>query len=92
MIKAIVTDQNPDYGQQGYYLASSGKVLWDDIYASIAKALKKRGVISSCKVENMTDEALTKIAAAQGVDTPSVRVKMAGRYDKIESDCILKVA
>jgi hypothetical protein len=85
MIKAMVTDQHPGYGKQGYYLASSGKVLWDDIYASIAKALKKRGVISSCKVQDMTDGALAQIAAAQGVETSSVRVKMAGRYDKTEN-------
>lgn len=80
MIKAMVADQNPNHGRDGFYLASSGSVAWHDIYVAMARALKKRGVIASDEVAHFTDEALAKYAEAQGVDLPSVKVKIAGRY------------
>ncbi|KAJ4983057.1 hypothetical protein SVAN01_11435 [Stagonosporopsis vannaccii] len=79
LVRAIATGQDPGHGKQGYYLMSSGSVQWDEIYAAIATALKKRGVVASEHVATMTDAALEKIAAAQGVEASSVRVKMAGR-------------
>lgn len=33
------------YGQNGYYLASSGSVAWNDMYRAMAKALAQRNVI-----------------------------------------------
>ncbi|KAF4928167.1 hypothetical protein CGCVW01_v002098 [Colletotrichum viniferum] len=45
LARAILNGSNPDHGKLGYYLASSGSASWDDIYAAVAKALAKRGVI-----------------------------------------------
>ncbi|KAJ5381888.1 NAD(P)-binding protein, partial [Penicillium cataractarum] len=79
LLDAILTNKNPGHGKNGFYLASSGKVSWDDIYAGIAKALARRGVIADERVELMNDAALEKIAKAQNVSPSSVIVKIGGR-------------
>ncbi|KAJ4137177.1 hypothetical protein NW768_002758 [Fusarium equiseti] len=79
MIKAMVTDSNPNHGKNGFYLAASGSVAWHEIYVAMAKALKKREAIPTDEVATFTNEALAKYAEAQGVDASSVRVKIAGR-------------
>lgn len=55
LLNTILTDKNPSHGKNGFYLASSGKVPWHDIYAGIAKALARRGVIADERVELMND-------------------------------------
>ena len=76
----MLTDSDPPHGKAGFYHASAGSVAWHDIYVAMAKALKKRGAIATDEVAVFTEEALAKYAEAQGVETASVRVKIAGRY------------
>lgn len=79
LLKAILENKNPDHGKNGFYLASSGKVAWHDIYAGISKALARRGIITDERIDLMDEEALEKIAKAQGVSPSSVIVKIGGR-------------
>ena len=72
MPNAILSNKNPNHGKNGLYLASSGKVAWHNIYAGIAKALARRGVIPDERIEMMNDSALEKIAKAQNVSPSSV--------------------
>lgn len=70
------------HGRQGYYLAASGSVAWEDLYASMASALAKRGVVASAAVTLADDAALEKMARGLGDGTPKefVRVQLGGRY------------
>jgi hypothetical protein len=79
LLNAILTNGNPGHGKNEFYLASSGKVAWRDIYAGIAKYLACCGVIDDARIELMTDAALKKIAKAQNVSPSSVFVKIGGR-------------
>ncbi|KAF4545903.1 uncharacterized protein LTHEOB_4555 [Lasiodiplodia theobromae] len=79
ILRAILNNKNPDHGKNGFYLASPGNVAWEDMYAAIAKALAKRGVITDAKVELVDEDALGKMAEALKVSKPSVRVKISGQ-------------
>ncbi|KAG7128535.1 hypothetical protein HYQ45_011880 [Verticillium longisporum] len=78
LVKAILRDDKPGHGKYGYYLASSGRVFWDEIYASIAKALVKRNIIKDATVRPAADGALKKMAEALNVEPSSVVVKISG--------------
>src|SRR5690349_11194933 len=45
LLSSIVAGKPLGYGKNGYYLASSGSVAWEDIYSAAAKAMLKRGLI-----------------------------------------------
>lgn len=79
LIKAILAESKPEYGKQGFYLASSGPACWDDIYAATNKALARRGIIENASVQPATDSALRRMAEALNVDTSSVVVKIGGQ-------------
>ncbi|KAJ5737773.1 NAD(P)-binding protein [Penicillium malachiteum] len=79
LLTAILEDKNPSHGKNGFYLASSGKVAWHDIYTGIADALARRAIIEDGTVHLMNDTALEKIAKAQKVPSSCVVVKIGGR-------------
>ncbi|KAI8313687.1 hypothetical protein K4K61_007121 [Colletotrichum sp. SAR11_59] len=79
LARAILDGSNPDHGKLGYYLASSGSASWDDIYAAVAKAMAKRGVIDDDTVAPVTDEALRKISDALNVEPASAVSKVGGK-------------
>lgn len=79
LLKSIIRDENPESGQNGYYLASSGSVAWYDIYAAMAKALAKRGVIGSADVKRADDTALDKMSQALGCPKEMVAVQLGGK-------------
>ncbi|KAI8228647.1 hypothetical protein K4K54_002084 [Colletotrichum sp. SAR 10_86] len=79
LARAILNGSNPDHGKFGYYLASSGSVSWDDIYAAVAKALAKRGVIDDDTAAPVTDEALRKMSDALDVEPASAVSKVGGK-------------
>ncbi|KAF0321646.1 nad dependent epimerase dehydratase family protein [Colletotrichum asianum] len=76
LARAILDGSNPDHGKLGYYLASSGSASWDDIYAAVAKAMAKRGVIDDDTVAPVTEEALRKISDALNVEPASAVSKI----------------
>ncbi|KAF4412362.1 hypothetical protein CGCFRS4_v005322 [Colletotrichum fructicola] len=79
LARAILNGSNPDHGKFGYYLASSGSASWDDIYAAVAKAMAKRGVIDNDTVAPVTDEALRKMSDALNVEPASAVSKVGGK-------------
>jgi hypothetical protein len=78
LLQSILSEDNPGYGEHGYYLAASGSVAWKDIYAAIARALANRQVIKSSEVLEADDAALEKIGHALGCPTSLVRVQIGG--------------
>ncbi|KAF2718913.1 NAD(P)-binding protein [Polychaeton citri CBS 116435] len=79
MLRGILTGEPLEYGKQGYYLASSGTVAWDDLYSALARALAKRGVIDDTEVLQADDKALQGMADALGCGKEFVGVQLAGR-------------
>ncbi|KAI4617736.1 hypothetical protein J4E83_006068 [Alternaria metachromatica] len=79
LLKSILRDENPEYGENGYYLASSGSVAWYDIYAAMAKALANRGIIDSPEVKIADEAALDKMAQALACPKDLVAVQLGGK-------------
>ena len=80
ILRSILADESPGWGKRGYYLASPGSVAWEDIYAAMAKAMKKRGAIDDESVGVADDEVLEKMAKA--LDVPKkehVAVMLGGK-------------
>ena len=79
ILRSILADGSLGYGKNGYYLAASGSVVWDDLYEAIAKALAKRGVIEDASVESADDATLEKMGVALGSPKEYVRVQLGGK-------------
>ncbi|KAH8681749.1 hypothetical protein BX600DRAFT_447245 [Xylariales sp. PMI_506] len=79
LLRAILDGSNPDYGRNGYYLASPGSVAWDDLYAATAEALTKRGVVENAEVYQADSQALEAMGAALGCPPDMVVVMLAGK-------------
>ncbi|KAJ9151075.1 NAD(P)-binding protein [Coniochaeta hoffmannii] len=78
LLRKIVADENPGYGKNGYYLASSGSVAWDDIYIAMAEGLAKRNVVSDASVVRADSETIEKIGVALGCPPEMVAVQIGG--------------
>ncbi|KAJ1570137.1 hypothetical protein HK096_004510 [Nowakowskiella sp. JEL0078] len=78
ILSSILVGNFPESGRNGYYLASSGLVGWNDIYAAIASALYKRGVIADSEVKPADAESLSKMAEGLGCQPQVVALKIAG--------------
>ncbi|KAI9905070.1 hypothetical protein N3K66_001599 [Trichothecium roseum] len=72
-------DDAVGHGKRGYYLASSGPVAWDDIYASIAKGLHERGLVDDASVELASEEVVEKMAAALQSPKGMVPIQISGK-------------
>ncbi|KKY15414.1 putative nad dependent epimerase dehydratase family protein [Diplodia seriata] len=79
ILKSILAGENPGHGKRGYYLAASGSVAWDDLYAAMAAALAKRGVIKDDTVVAADDSALEKMALGLECPKSFVEVQLAGK-------------
>ncbi|KAH8880568.1 NAD(P)-binding protein [Thozetella sp. PMI_491] len=66
LLRAFLSGQEVGHGKNGYFLASSGSVAWDDLYAAMAVALKKRGAIEDETMKRASQEDLEKVAPAFG--------------------------
>ncbi|KAI5925071.1 hypothetical protein F4810DRAFT_660843 [Camillea tinctor] len=74
----ILADETPGYGKNGYYLAASGSVAWDDIYAAMATALAKRNIIPDDRVVTANNEVLEHLGQALGITKELVPVTVGG--------------
>ncbi|KAK5050621.1 hypothetical protein LTR84_003903 [Exophiala bonariae] len=79
LLSKILEGESVDHGKQGYYLASSGSVVWEDLYSGVAKSLAEKGVIDNDEVPLADDSALQKMAAALGVPKDFVAFSLGGR-------------
>ncbi|KAL5313631.1 hypothetical protein ACEPPN_018052 [Leptodophora sp. 'Broadleaf-Isolate-01'] len=78
ILRGILAGEDIGSGKSGYFLASPGSVAWDDIYAAMAEALARRGVIGNATVEKATDTYLEKMAAGIGCPKEMVVVQLGG--------------
>ncbi|KIW92777.1 uncharacterized protein Z519_06626 [Cladophialophora bantiana CBS 173.52] len=74
----------PGCGKHGYYLASSGHVVWEDLYAAMGTRLAQRGLVdgdptTAGTVEHATDDVLGKMGAALGCPKELVALHLGGR-------------
>ncbi|PYI09578.1 NAD(P)-binding protein [Aspergillus sclerotiicarbonarius CBS 121057] len=65
-------------GKNGYYLAASGSVAWDDLYGAMGKRLAERGVVDDATVVDADDAALELMGEALGRPKDFVPVEMGG--------------
>ncbi|KAI1366251.1 hypothetical protein F5Y08DRAFT_301664 [Xylaria arbuscula] len=79
LMRKILAGEIPGYGKNGYYLASSGSVAWDDLYAAMAAALAKRRVISDDTVDMADDKALEGMAQGLGCTKDLVALMVGGK-------------
>ncbi|GFG05105.1 hypothetical protein IFM5058_02260 [Aspergillus udagawae] len=80
ILRKILSADDIPHGRNGYYLPSSGGVAWKDIYASIAAALFKRGLLMDSAVHPADDDILATMAAALGSPKEMVAVQVGGEY------------
>ncbi|PYH68005.1 NAD-dependent epimerase/dehydratase family protein [Aspergillus vadensis CBS 113365] len=78
ILLSILDGKDPGYGKNGYYLASSGRVAWHDVYNAIAVALAKRSIIEDATVVQADNVALEKMASALGTYKSFVGARIAG--------------
>lgn len=78
LLRAILAGENPDHGKNGYYMASSGSVAWQDIYAAMAVALARRGIVDDATVKTADETALANMATAIGHPAELVRLMLGG--------------
>ncbi|KAM7206009.1 NAD(P)-binding protein [Rhypophila sp. PSN 637] len=81
LLKGILQggESSPDHGRNGFYLASSGNVVWDDLYEAMAKTLAKRGVIKDGTIVQADQSTLEKMGAAlDGAPAEFVSVYVGG--------------
>ncbi|KAF0323271.1 nad dependent epimerase dehydratase family protein [Colletotrichum asianum] len=79
ILRSIFEGKNIGYGRNGYYLAASGSIAWDDIYAAMALALKVRGIIEDETVAPVDDIALVKMAQGLNTDPSLVAMRVGGK-------------
>ena len=74
ILRGILEGRDVGHGEEGYFLASPGSVAWDDIYAAMAKALVKRGVVDSEVVERADEQVMERMG--EGMECPGAFVPM----------------
>ncbi|KAF4162552.1 hypothetical protein CNMCM6936_001981 [Aspergillus lentulus] len=78
ILRKILSSEDIPYGRNGYYLPSSGRVRWKDVYASIATALFKRGLLEDSAVQPANDDILGAMAGALDSPKEMVAVQIGG--------------
>jgi hypothetical protein len=79
LLRKILAGENVDHDKDGYYLAASGFVAWDYLYASIAQALYRRGLVDDPVVHDADDLMLKRMGEALNCRTDWVPVSLGGR-------------
>ncbi|KAI3324569.1 NAD(P)-binding protein [Xylariaceae sp. AK1471] len=79
LLRKILAGGNPSYGKNGYYLAASGSVAWDDLYTAMAAALAKRNVVTDDSVAMANDQILEAMGEGLGCPGALVPVMLGGK-------------
>ncbi|KAK2778489.1 nad dependent epimerase dehydratase family protein [Colletotrichum kahawae] len=79
ILQSILNGEDIGYSKNGYYLAASGSVAWDDIYAAMARALKARGIIEHETVAPADNSTWAKMAQGLNTDPSLVEMRVGGR-------------
>ncbi|KAI0422873.1 hypothetical protein F5X98DRAFT_325350 [Xylaria grammica] len=78
LMRKILAGENPSYGQNGYYLAASGSVAWDDLYAAMGAALAKRDVVADSAITTANGQDLEAMAKGLGCPAGLVPLMIGG--------------
>lgn len=78
LLRKMLLEETLDSGRQGYYLAASGTVAWDDLYSAMAQRLAERGVIEDATVGDANDAVLEEIGEALSRPKDFVPVELGG--------------
>ncbi|KAF4555483.1 Hypothetical protein D9617_2g054440 [Elsinoe fawcettii] len=79
LLSAILDGGSPGHGRNGFYLASSGSVIWDDLYDAMARSLAKKGIVKEPTVKLANSGDKDKIASALGVPVERVEFNFSGK-------------
>lgn len=90
ILHRILSNDPPPFGKNGFYLASSGSVKWEDIYATVAKAMHKRGLTSGEDVVLAGEAATKSIAQALKCPPEMVAVQIGGKYVSLDANLDMK--
>ncbi|PYI01528.1 NAD(P)-binding protein [Aspergillus sclerotiicarbonarius CBS 121057] len=79
ILQKILSGEEIAHGKNGYYLASSGPIAWNEVYAAFAKALYKRKIVEDDNVHQADETSRIKMAAGLGVNSQEIQVLMGGK-------------
>ncbi|KKK20212.1 hypothetical protein ARAM_001734 [Aspergillus rambellii] len=79
ILRKILSGSEIGWGKNGFFLAASGSIHWNDVYEAMATALAKRGVINSRRIAQADDEVLAKMGEALQVPPAIVQVHLGGK-------------
>lgn len=80
ILTKILNEEDPPHGRNGYYLASTGPIAWEKVYAAIASALFAKGLIADEKLRPIDQRAIDRMVTALGVDNKSSALsKISGK-------------
>ncbi|PYH91876.1 NAD dependent epimerase/dehydratase family protein [Aspergillus ellipticus CBS 707.79] len=79
ILRKILSGEDIGHGKNGYYLASSGPITWNEVYKAFAKALYKRKVVDDDDVHQVDEESRVKMAEGLGVKPQEIQVLMGGK-------------
>lgn len=82
-MRRILAGDDVPHGKNGYYLASSGSIVWDELYTAMAAALAKRNVVGDAAVVpalgNEDSQILERMGAALGCPKEFVPLQLGGK-------------
>ncbi|KAH8703413.1 hypothetical protein BGW36DRAFT_393760 [Talaromyces proteolyticus] len=79
MLRNMLLNIDIGYNKNGFYLAASGSVAWEDIYKSMATALAKRNLVDDDIVSQADNAVLEKMAEGLGAPSNLVNVMLGGK-------------
>ena len=81
LLQRILEGREIGFGRKGYFLASSGAVVWEDLYGAMARRLKGKGVIDDKEVKaaNGDESILKKMGEGIGCGPELVALQLGGK-------------
>ncbi len=81
LLRGVLAGKCVGSGRRGYFLASSGGVVWDELYGNMAGRLKERGVVKSGEVSSArgNGSVLKKMGEGMGCPPELVGLMLGGK-------------
>ena len=94
MLEKITEGEDIGHGRDGYFLAASGHIAWNDLYSAMAKRMADLNVISTEAVEDADDTILERMGQALGCPKDYVSLQLGGEYStlRVTHESILTAA
>lgn len=78
ILRGVLKGDDIGHGKNGYYLASSGNAVWDDVYSAIAASLHRRGAVDTTEVSAANEEDLVRMGQALKSSKELVPLQLSG--------------